>query len=97
MRIIYLNKVSLDNHLPAINFTLGNAYGLAQAGAECYLIAQKSSPGFDETILLDSYNLSPLYNLKLLIFKKKPFFKIKTNQWFYLKAKSRSLKTVIIF
>jgi glycosyltransferase involved in cell wall biosynthesis len=93
MRTIYLNKVSLDDHLPAINFTLGNAYGLAQAGVECYLIAQKSSPNFDGTILLDSYNLSPLDNLKLLIFEKKPFLKIKTNQWFYLKA-FRKIKVI---
>ncbi len=83
--IIYLNKVKLDSNLPAVNFSLGNAYGLAQVGVDCHLILQKSNSG-EEKSLLESFNLKPLDNFHLHIYPEIRRLGIKTNQWFYLKA-----------
>lgn len=85
-RIIYINKVKVDSNLPAVNFSLGNAYGLAQAGAEYHLCVQKSNQDYDEHKLLKTFNLSPINNLHLQIIQEQRRFGFKTNQWFYLKV-----------
>jgi len=83
--VVYLNKVKLDSNLPAVNFSLGNAYGLAQAGVECHLIVQKSNSGDGQNIL-ESFNLKSIDNFHLHIYPEIRRLGIKTNQWFYLKA-----------
>jgi glycosyltransferase involved in cell wall biosynthesis len=86
VRIVYLNKVHLDSALPAVNFTLFNAYALAEAGADCFLFAQKSAADLEERKLLESFCLTPLPTLHLHILPEKRHLGLKTNQWFYLKA-----------
>ncbi len=85
-KIVYLNKVKIDAPLPAVNFTLFNAYGLAQAGAECFLIVQKGDASVDESSLYRQFNLSPLPNLHITAIQQKRYLGIKTNQWFYWQA-----------
>lgn len=85
-RIVYLNKVKIDASLPAMNFTLFNAYGLAQAGAECFLIIQKGNADIDESILFSHFNIAPLPNLHITAIQQKRYLGIKTNQWFYWQA-----------
>ena len=85
-RIIYLNKVKIDASLPAVNFTLFNAYGLALAGAACFLIVQKGNSDIDESILYSHFNISPLPNLHITAIQQKRYLGIKTNQWFYWQA-----------
>ncbi len=85
-RIVYLNKVKIDLSLPAVNFSLFNAYALARAGADSYLIVQKNNPDFDDGDLYLNFNLKPLENFHLVVYPHKNFLGIKTNQWFYLQA-----------
>ena len=82
----------MDSTLPAVNFSFFNAYALAQAGAESLLIAQKDSMEFAEDTVYSQFNLSPLDTFSMLIFPKKCYLGIKTNQWFYLKAFKRIRK-----
>lgn len=86
MHIVYLNKVKIDSKLPAVNFTVFNAYGLAQAGAQITLIVQKSDECFSETDLYDNFRLTSLKNLTIKILKQKRKFGIRSNQWFYIEA-----------
>lgn len=84
--VIYLNKVRLDAHLPAVNFSLFNAYALARAGAETWLVAQADRPDVDETTLLRQFDLTPLPNFHLKIISRQRFLGIRTNQLFYREA-----------
>lgn len=86
MRLVYINKVKMDSPTPGANFTLFNAYGLAQAGAECHLIVQKRSADFTANNLYERFNLEPLPNLHLHLISSRKYLKIKTNQWFYIQA-----------
>ena len=85
-RIIYINKVKIDSNLPAVNFSLGNACGLAQAGAECYLMVQKNSASFDNEKPLDDLDIQPLDNFHMMVYNSRKRLRIKSNQWFYLMA-----------
>ncbi len=82
-RIVYINKVNLDSTLPAVNFSLGNVYGLAEAGAEVTFFAQANYDFFDENELYRQFNLAALSNLSIRAWRKKRKWGIKTNQWFY--------------
>jgi len=86
MRIVYLNKVLLDSPLPAVNFSLANAYGLAQAGAETFLMVQKKTEHINQARLFENFHIEPLSNFHLKIYDQKHYFGIKTNQWFYMDA-----------
>lgn len=86
MNIVYLNKVGIDENLPAVNFTIQNAYGLAQAGASCHLFVQKSQSDFDESRIFEDLGLDKLENLSLNVLAKVRRFGIQSNQWFYLNA-----------
>ncbi|NTV45746.1 MAG: glycosyltransferase family 4 protein [Chlorobiales bacterium] len=86
MRLVYLNKVFIDSPLPAVNFTLANAYGLAQAGADTTLMVQKKNAEFKEKTLYEDFHLQERPNFHLNVYPEKSYFGIKTNQWFYLKA-----------
>lgn len=86
MRIVYLNKTLMDSSLPAVNFSFNNAYGLADAGCECYLIAQKKSADFTPEILFHDFDVIALDNFNIRLFQKRKRFGIHTNQWFYLDA-----------
>jgi glycosyltransferase involved in cell wall biosynthesis len=85
-RIVYLNKVKLDSNLPAVNFSVGNAYGLAQAGAESYLLVQKDSPAYENERLYRDLNIRPLDNFIPVVYQTNSYLGIKSNQWFYLRA-----------
>lgn len=82
--IIYINKVTLESTLPAVNFSLGNVYGLAQAGADVMFMAQTQDPDFSSGILYQKYDLNPLDNLSIWPWLKRKKWGIQTNQWFYL-------------
>jgi len=86
MRLVYLNKVFVDSPLPAVNFSIANAYGLAEAGAETYLMVQKKVDKLTAEKLLESFHLKPLPNFHVLLSLEKKILGIKTNQWFYIKA-----------
>ncbi|MEE9168440.1 MAG: hypothetical protein V3U73_01670, partial [bacterium] len=85
-RIVYLNKVKLDSNLPAVNFSVGNAYGLAQARAESYLMVQKDSPCYEDERLYRDLNIRPLDNFIPVVYQTNSYLGIKSNQWFYLRA-----------
>jgi len=84
--IIYLNKVRLDDALPAVNFSLGNAYGIAQTGVRCTFIAQVRSADFDPDCLYARFDLEPLAGLDVIARPEQRRFGLKTNQWFYWDA-----------
>ena len=86
MRLVYLNKVFVDSPLPAVNFSIANAYGLAEAGSETFLMVQKKSEKLTATKLLESFHLKPLPNFHIHLNLEKKVLGIKTNQWFYIKA-----------
>lgn len=86
MRLVYLNKVFVDSPLPAVNFSIANAYGLAEAGAETYLMVQKKVDKLTAEKLLESFHLKPLPNFHVQLSLEKKILGIKTNQWFYIKA-----------
>ncbi len=83
MRIAYLNKVKMDEALPAVNFTFFNALGLAQAGAETHLFVQANHPDFScgDVQSLFGMDSPPLLNWHILPVQKK--WGIRSNQWFY--------------
>ncbi len=87
--IIYINKVSLDSTLPAVNFSLGNVYGLAQAGATVNFMAQTNDKHFHPEKLYKQFGLKPLENLKIQPWLRRKKWGIKTNQWFYKDAFSQ--------
>ncbi len=89
--VVYINKVRLDAPLPAVNFTLGNAWGLAEAGARCTLIARSSGSDFDTGALLEQFGLESHERLQILTLLSGRRFGIRTNQWFYLDAVRRIL------
>ena len=55
MRVVYINKIAMDSTLPAVNFSLFNAYGLALGGATTWLIVQKSDPAYSEDDVYAGY------------------------------------------
>ncbi len=84
--IIYINKVSLDSTLPAVNFSLGNVYGLAQAGASVIFMAQTNDKHFHPQKLYEQFALKPLDNLIIRPWFHRKKWGIRTNQWFYIDA-----------
>lgn len=84
MRIVYLNKVKIEENLPAVNFTLFNSYALSQAGAECFLFVQSSLKDYQLHTLYQNFLLEALENFHIKIIPKKKYLGLKTNQWFYL-------------
>ncbi len=86
MRLVYLNKVFVDSPLPAVNFSIANAYALAEAGAETYLLVQKKNPKLSASDLRQSFQLKALDHFHVELFLEKKILGIKTNQWFYLAA-----------
>lgn len=91
LRVAYVNKVRMDESLPAVNFTLFNTIGLAEAGAETLLYVQKKNAGFSENDLFNRFNCNPPGQLSLFLMPEKRILGIKTNQWFYLSV-FRSLR-----
>jgi len=91
VRVAYVNKVRMDESLPAVNFTLFNAIGLAEAGAETLLYVQKKKAGFSENDLFSRFDCRPPEQLNLILLPEKRILGIKTNQWFYLSV-FRSLR-----
>ncbi len=91
LRVAYVNKVRMDESLPAVNFTLFNAIGLAEAGAETLLYVQKKNAVFSENDLFSRFNCNPPGQLSLFLMPEKRILGIKTNQWFYLSV-FRSLR-----
>jgi glycosyltransferase involved in cell wall biosynthesis len=86
MNVVYLNSLKIDAALPAVNFSLCNAYGLAQAGARCTFMAQKRTPAITVAGLLDAFQLPALANLDIRLYPVRRIAGIKSNQWFYLAA-----------
>lgn len=84
--LIYVNKVRMDENLPAVNFTLFNAIGLAEAGSETTLFVQSKSADFTTDQLFQKFGLNSIENLTIKMLPEKRFFGIKTNQWFYFKV-----------
>ena len=93
MRVGYLNKVKIEENLPAVNFTLFNAYALSQAGAECFLFIQSSNKDYQLQILYQNFHLETLENFHIKIIPQKKYLGIKTNQWFYFTAYNEILNS----
>lgn len=86
MRVLYLNSLKIDAALPAVNFSLFNAYGLVQAGVQCTFIAQRSGGVVTPAGLLEAFRLPPLADLDIRLYPVQRIAGIKSNQWFYLAA-----------
>lgn len=86
--IVYINKVLLDSTIPAVNFSLGNACGFARAGARTTLMAQVQGDTFEESEFLRRFELEPLPDLTIRVWKKRRRWGVRSNQWFYLEALS---------
>ncbi len=84
--LVYINKVFLDSTLPAVNFSLGNAYGMARAGIRTVLMAQVRGDGFDEAGFLERFGLTPCTGLSMWIRRRRRTMGVHSNQWFYLDA-----------
>jgi len=93
MKIAYLNKVKLNSNLPAVNFTLFNAYALAQAGAECFLMVQQDNDAPLDDVY-KKFDIALLNNFHIKAYPVKRYLGIKTNQWFYIKAFKNLLKMI---
>jgi glycosyltransferase involved in cell wall biosynthesis len=87
-RIIYLNKVKIDGNIPGANFSLNNAYALAEVGVETHLIVQSYNKCLSIEDVYKLYQIEPLFNLVLKVIPARKFFGLKSNQWFYLKSYS---------
>jgi len=89
VRIVYVNKTLMDASLPAVNFTVGNVFGLARAGAEVWLLAQKRERHFSAQQLISRLGLEAPDRLHFELYHKKARWGIRTNQWFYWWALKR--------
>lgn len=84
--MVYVNKVHLDDALPAVNFTLFNAIGLALAGADTHLFVQVWQDYPDGTGWLKKFGFNDPLSLSIHQIPDRRFFGIKSNQWFYLRT-----------
>ncbi len=83
MRVVYLNKVKMDEALPAVNFTFFNAVGLAQAGAETHLYVQARNEGFTPADVERMFDLASPSRLHWHLSAVRKKWGIRSNQWFY--------------
>lgn len=84
--MVYVNKVHLDDALPAVNFTLFNAIGLALGGADTHLFVQVWQDLPEGSSWLQKFGFTDPIPLTIHQVPDRRFFGLKSNQWFYLRT-----------